>query len=474
MLESLKQTIEDNFSFRPNKNQFRDIERLTFEIMRREKIHLNQIIDYLKNNSKAAKCSGKDKFFAIKNSLLNRRFPLTTNKEKIDAKRIFLTQLKKPLLDKWQVNPIRDKSSETTTTSLTRISNGVNKEFNPLKVFVEKEVRKSYLVDNFKKMFPQVEMEELSYYSEYLKKNKFHISQLKKSIVFIVKEKWDFIKPCPCTKHHLSCGYWIFNLGFGCPFDCSYCFLQQYTNFPGLILPANLDDFFEKFDRFAGKLKKPIRIGTGEFCDSLALDDITQYSSKLIPYFKEKNVSFELKTKSTQIDNLLKIKSSPNIVISWSLNPPSIIEKEELATASLEERIEAAGKAQTAGFGVGFHFDPIIHFQDWKNQYKEVICQLYSKVKPPFAWISLGTLRSNRELKTIVESRFPQSNIFYGELLLGEDKKLRYPRFLRKEIYSKLIEWIREYDTKTLVYLCMENKEMWEILGLLRNTTAPF
>ena len=70
-------------------------------------------------------------------------------------------------------------------------------------------------------------------------------------------------------------------------------------------------------------------------------------------------------------------------------------------------------------------------------------------------------MRSNRRLKTITELRFPQSNIFYGELLLGADKKLRYPDFIKEEIYQEMVSKIRQFDKKTPIYLCMEDKQTW-------------
>jgi hypothetical protein len=34
-----------------------------------------------------------------------------------------------------------------------------------------------------------------------------------------------------------------------------------------------------------------------------------------------------------------------------------------------------------------------------------------------------------------------------------------------------MIKWIRNYDLKTPVYLCMENKEIWDVLDKeLKNT----
>jgi len=436
MNERLKAILEKDFGFSPNRNQLKDLERLIFEIMRRENISQPTILGYLRQKAPLDKYQGRNRFFCLKQTLIERRFPLTAAHEKIDTKKVFLTQVRLPLKDSWTVGSC----------------------FKPHSIYVEKEVKNSYLADNFQKRFPDIPLQTLNRYSDYLQANKFSLDQLKKPIVFIIKEKWDFIKPCPCTKGHVRCGYWIFNLGFGCPYDCSYCFLQQYANFPGLLLPANIDDFFEKFDAFAKKLKKPIRIGTGEFSDSLALDHITEYSTKLIPYFKRKNVFFEFKTKSSVIGNLLTMNPPKNIIISWSLNPASIIEQEEKGTASLLERLEASRQAQKAGYTIGFHFDPIIHSSGWQPLYEQLVNTLYEYCKPPFAWISLGTLRCNRALKTKAELRLRQTNIFYGELLLAEDKKLRYPLFLRQDIYKKMHSWIREHDQKTPLYLCMEDK----------------
>ena len=286
ILKNLKSIIENSFGFRLNKNQLRDVERLIFEIKRSQNTTLEDIIDSLKKLVKIGKVSGKNKFFILREELIRCRFPLASTRQKINVQDIFLNNVPTPLALKWPVK----------------------KKFLPLTIFAEKSVQNSLLLKNFQKHYPKTPVKILNHYTDYLKINKFNLTELKKPLVFIIKEKWDFLKPCPCTKYHLRCGYWIFNLGFGCPYDCSYCFLQQYSNFPGIILPANLEDFFEKFDHFNQKLSSPIRIGTGEFCDSLALDEITEYSKNLIPYFKNKNVFFELKTKSAQIQNTMSVQ----------------------------------------------------------------------------------------------------------------------------------------------------------------------
>ncbi len=447
MSKKLKQLLEKTFDFHLNQNQFFNLQRLFWEIKRKKGFSQNKLLQHLKQK-KVKKSSPGKRFDKIKDILLKERFPQTIANGSFNHKQVFLNKLKPPL----------ENNIKTT------------KKFTPSKIVVESWVRSSQLLGNFKKHFPKVEIEVISKLNQYLKKNKFSFPQLKQPVIFIIKQPADFIKPCPCTKYHLCCGYWVFNLGFGCPFDCSYCYLQQYSNIGGIILPANLEDFFKEFDIFYKKLKKPVRIGTGEFCDSLTLDHITGYSKKLISYFRDKNVLFELKTKSNNVENLLKIKSSPNIIISWSLNPSSIIKTEELSTATLTQRLNAALKVQENGYQIAFHFDPIIYSENFKKSYQTTIAKLYSKATPPFAWISLGTLRSNPKVKTAWEMRFPKSNIFYQEMFLGKDNKLRYPDFIKVKIYKEIIDSIKKYDKKTPIYLCMESENIWNQLKGLVNS----
>jgi len=442
MYNNLKETLEQKLDFVLNKNQLKEISRLFHEIIQRNKISISNILELLIKSEKITKAKNKAKFQAIKQKLIALRFPLTSAHEKINTQDVFLSELREPMI---------------------RTAAG-KENFIPEKIFIENSARSSYLAKRFELKFPNIPTEGLDHLWEYSQKHKFKLEDLKRPLVFIVKENWDFIKRCPCTKDHLGCNYWILNLGFGCPYDCSYCFLQQYSNFPGIILPANLDDFFEKFDSFYKKINRPIRIGTGEYCDSLALDDITGYSRQLVDFFRDKPVLFELKTKSTNIANLMSIKGASNIIISWSLNPSDLINSQEFGATSLIQRLEAAKQVRNNGYSIAFHFDPVIYSKNWGKLYKQVIDQLYDNLGPGFKWISIGTLRGTRKLKNASELRFGGNNIFYGELLLGLDKKLRYPKFIRKEIYSNMVKWIREYDSKTPVYLCMEDADCWQVM----------
>jgi spore photoproduct lyase len=247
--------------------------------------------------------------------------------------------------------------------------------------------------------------------------------------------------------------------------DCSYCVLQGYLNNPFLTLYTNWDDLLQEINAFLSMDRRSLlRLGTGELSDSLALESIFPLSQFLIPIFSEKrNGVLELKTKSINVGSLLDLDHRGKTVVSWSVNPPKMIEEEEKGTAPLKDRIDAARKCQESGYPLGFHFDPIIYHEGWERQYEEAILQLFKQIDPGrVVWISLGGFRYPPKLKAIAEERFPRTNVFLGELFPGRDGKFRYLKEIRVEIYQKMTRWLREVDPGLFVYLCMESKEVWE------------
>ncbi|MFH1829394.1 MAG: radical SAM protein [Pseudomonadota bacterium] len=278
-------------------------------------------------------------------------------------------------------------------------------------------------------------------------------------------------KPCQgMSEGHLCCGYKVLDLVSGCPMECSYCILQDYlSNNPVTTVFVNLDAILAQVTAFLNSHKdRFFRIGTGELADSLALDPIIDYASVLIPYFASKrNAILELKTKTSFVDHLLHLKHHNRTVIAWSLNTPSIIESEERGTATLDERFEAAQKAAQAGFGVAFHFDPLILSGSLPQdvaQYSTVIDRMLDEVPVnSIAWVSLGLLRYPPSLPGHAAKNFPQSRIFAGELV-PVGSKVRYPRFIREEFYKPLWEKLCNKLPQRKVYLCMETPSVWKKL----------
>jgi spore photoproduct lyase len=200
------------------------------------------------------------------------------------------------------------------------------------------------------------------------------------------------------------------------------------------------------------------RIGSGEFIDSLVFDHVTNFSTSIINYFKnKKDILFEFKTKSSNIQNLLTAGGQENIVVAWSINSNEITENNEFKTSSLKESLESAKECAQSGFSTAFHFDPIIYYENWERGYTKTVDMIFDIVpNSSIKWISLGTLRMPASQKIIIENRFPETKILNGELLLGHDYKLRYDEDLRIEIYKHIKQRIQSKKSKSIVYLCME------------------
>ncbi len=284
-----------------------------------------------------------------------------------------------------------------------------------------------------------------------------------KRTLFITTNRGRFIRPCPGTRAYTCCGYQILHIGTYCTMDCAYCILQSYFHPPVLQYFVNHEDMMIELDDFFSE-KKVSRIGTGEFTDSLIWEPWTSLSQTLIPRFAlQSNAVLELKTKTTAIDDLLRLDHRQKTILAWSLNTPRIIRSEEKGTASLSARIRAAVDAQSHGYPLAFHFDPLVIYEGCESEYRQVIRTLFSHVRPEnITWISLGTFRFMAPLKKTIEHRFQDSKIIYGEFITGLDGKMRYFKPLRVRLYRRMVEAIRAYAPDVLIYFCMEDDEVWQ------------
>jgi len=285
-----------------------------------------------------------------------------------------------------------------------------------------------------------------------------------KKFLLLTKNKGAFIRKCPGTRSYICCGYHIIHIGTFCTMDCSYCILQSYFHPPVLQCFVNFNRLFNELDTIIQKRKQGMqRLGTGEFTDSLIWDNLTGISQQLINYFSTQNHAvLELKTKTTHIDHLLNLKHNRKTIFAWSLNTPEIIKSDERRTSTLESRLKAAAKCESYGYPLAFHFDPIVYYDGCEKAYEAVIDRLFEHVTPEnVVWLSLGTFRFMPELKTVIQNRFKQSTIIYGELFPGQDDKMRYFKPIRIQLYQRLVDHIQKKAPDVCVYYCMEDEDIW-------------
>jgi len=283
-----------------------------------------------------------------------------------------------------------------------------------------------------------------------------------------VETKGNIVRDCPGTKNHICCGYKTIDLIEGCVLSCSYCILKEYINAPNIKINRDMPYILSQVKETIEAEKTHIlRFGTGELSDSLALDRRYGLNRPLIEFFGEtKKALLELKSKWASIDHLIPYLN-PYTVISFSLAPQRIIDKEEKRTSPLYKRLKTAKKAQDAGCFVGLHFDPVIIYEGFEKDYEYLIGDIGRILDlKKVLWVSLGLLRFPPRLfdRFLEEGR---KNLLYGEFIRGEDGKYRYIKKERLKIYSMLYGLLKKQDEDLFIYLCMEREDIWrDVAGI--------
>ena len=284
-----------------------------------------------------------------------------------------------------------------------------------------------------------------------------------KQVLYLTRNKGDFLKACPGTREYTCCDYQILHVASFCTMDCSYCILQSYFHPPLLQFFVNREDLDAELTGLFQK-KTISRVGTGEFTDSLIWEKWTDLTDYLVTRFSiQDKAVLELKTKTVNIEGLNGLDHRRKTILSWSLNTPAVMKSEERRTASLDARLTAAARCQEWGYPLAFHFDPMVIYNGCEADYQTVVEQLFQRVfAENIVWISLGTFRFMPALKPIIAQRFPDSKIAYGEFVTGLDNKMRYFKPLRIALYRQMVGWIRNLAPNVTVYFCMEDDDVWE------------
>jgi spore photoproduct lyase len=270
--------------------------------------------------------------------------------------------------------------------------------------------------------------------------------------------------------------FWQLVVAGGCPYRCSYCFLQTVPWFRfrpeelyGLVY-TNVDDMVEEIKDWLADPMPKMMIA-GELQDGLVFDSAYKKTTgkplthHIIPLFAaQKRHRLIFLTKSTQIQHALELEPTPQVVFSWSVNAEEVAAKWEHGAPLPSARFAAAKQMKKAGWPVRFRLDPMIPYPDWKNGYSEAIRKI-NALSPEM--VTLGALRatSYNGLKNASKANGRDESIFE---YLTEEKdpsgfKYRIP-------FAKQVEMFRfavgNLKGNIKPALCKEDKALWKALGM--------
>src|SRR5438132_168747 len=202
--------------------------------------------------------------------------------------------------------------------------------------------------------------------------------------------------------------FWQLVHASGCPFRCAYCFLQTTAFFRfnkaalmGLVY-ANWQEMVEEVKDWLAA-PTPRMLIVGELQDGLAFDSAyaavtgKALTHHLIQLFAAQNRHrLVFLTKSTLIKHALKLEPTPQAVFSWSVNADYVGQRWEQGAPLPSSRFAAAAKMQEAGWPIRFRLDPMIPYNDprenWREGYAETIDRI-NRLGPEM--VTIGSLRAS-------------------------------------------------------------------------------
>jgi len=271
--------------------------------------------------------------------------------------------------------------------------------------------------------------------------------------------------PYPVKPTDVVCPHFLeLKWAYGCPFDCSWCYLKGTFRFrPEGIKPTykDLEKVKLHVETFLHEVKTPEILNTGEIADSLMGENgAYPFSKFIISLFEKQNRHKVLfVTKSTNVKSLLGIASPRQVIVSFSLNARPVAEKWEKKAPSVGRRIEAAKKLSDAGYEVRFRIDPMVPIENWRESYIGLIDEIFLKFIPER--ITLGSLRG---LQSTINSTKDTSWVKYLKEGSNWGRKIDFTT--RYRMYTAIVEHLGNRYTYQNIALCKETKAMWEKLGI--------
>ncbi len=282
-------------------------------------------------------------------------------------------------------------------------------------LYIEKAVEQHPRVMAIRQRFPDARVIFCERYGEVFNPKSQNFRLQKHKPALILAEKYQkFVLPTPSGygiggKHN-----YYFSHMLNCLYDCRYCFLQGMYQSANYVLFVNYEDFHRQIRDICYQTPdQPVYFFSGYDCDSLAMEPITGFVQAFLPLFNElPNAWLELRTKSTQIRNLLNRKPIKQCVVAFSLSPDSVANKVEAKAPSLAKRIEAAAKLQKKGWSIGLRFDPLIYQDDYWQHYHDMFEQVFQQIDANQVHsVSLGVFRLPEQYFKKIQKLYPDEKL---------------------------------------------------------------
>ena len=271
--------------------------------------------------------------------------------------------------------------------------------------------------------------------------------------------------PLPRRPTDVVCPHFLeLKWAYGCPFDCSWCYLKGTFRFRPDVFEKPVIKDYEKIElhtrTFLEEVETPEILNTGEIADSLMFESgELPFSKFIVPIFSSQKLHKVLfLSKSSNVKNLLEVEPHDQAIMSFSLNAIPVAETWEKAPPVLK-RIEAAKKVYQAGYEVRIRIDPMVPIEGWQGHYLHLIDIIFENLVPER--ITLGSLRG---LQSTINGCSDTSWVKYLKESSSWGKKIDFRT--RYNMYSTMMRHLEAVYNFTKVAICKETLQMWNSLKL--------
>lgn len=333
--------------------------------------------------------------------------------------------------------------------------------FNPFfsHIYVEKNAMNYETVNNIISHFSNSKIIEINHYKDIFCRShqSYMLQEQSPKLILAVKSGNLIYKGANVCNNFGNENFYYTSCIMNCIYDCEYCYLQGMYQSANIVVFVNIEDIFDK-------LKEFLNIHSVYLCisydtDILAFENILGYVNKWVDFArKHKNLTIELRTKSSNFKSISKIEPIDNVILAWTLSPQEIIEKFEHNTPSLEQRISNINNALNKKWKVRLCFEPIVYEKGFREVYSNFIKYLFSSISYESIYdISIGTFRVSSEYLKIMKKQRPNS-IILNYPFKNDNGVFHYENEISESILLYVYNLINEYISKDKIYVWKENK----------------
>lgn len=304
------------------------------------------------------------------------------------------------------------------------------------------------LRENFGEL-PWIPIESHNSIKEMQEKPNSEFGKMKRNLIIGIRKTHKYVE------NHKVSDFLAPYTSSGCTAMCLYCYLVcNYNKCAYLRLFVNREQMLDRLIKRGKESGKPLTFEIGSNSDLVLENTVTGNLEYTINRFGEEGVGkLTFPTKFNMVEPLLNLEHRGKVIFRMSVNPQPIIQKIELGTSGLKQRIEAVNRMCEAGYPCGLLIAPVILVEGWRDLYRglleELKAGLSGKMKKEM-FLEIILMTYSYVHRAINSEAFPYAPDLYdkermtgrgrGRYCYREESREEAELFLREEIKRVLGE----------------------------------